>query len=91
MAGTASATTVTAVGFKSGDAKSVELTLSPAVTASDTGITVSYARGNDSNPLHDALIHSASKKVADFSNQQVTNLTGVIPRLCGSRRSRGRR
>ena len=50
VAGTASATTVTAVGFKSGDATSVELTLSPAVTAGDSGITVSYTKGNDANP-----------------------------------------
>ena len=72
VAGTASATTVTAVGFKSGDAKSVELTVSPAVTAGDSGITVSYAKGADANPLQDA----AGNEVADFSGQQVTNVTG---------------
>ena len=71
VAGTASTTSVTAVGFKTGDAKSVELTLSPAVAGSDTGITVSYAKGTDANPLQDL----ASNEVADFSSQQVTNVT----------------
>ena len=73
VAGTASTTTVTAVAFKSGDAKSVELILSPAVAGGDTGITVSYAKGNDTNPLQDA----AGNEVVDFSGQQVTNLTGT--------------
>ena len=72
VAGTASTTSVTAVGFKSGDAKSVELTLSPAVTAGDSGITVSYAKGSDANPLQD----TSSNQVANFSGQQVTNVTG---------------
>ena len=39
-------TSVTAVGFKSGDATKVELTLSPAVSHRDTGITVSYRKGS---------------------------------------------
>ena len=76
MAGTASTTSVTGVAFKSGDAASVELTLSPAVAASDTGITVSYTRGNDPGPLQDA----SGNKVADFSGQQVTNATDAVPR-----------
>ena len=75
VAGTASATTVTAVGFKSGDAKSVELTLSPAVTAGDSGITVSYTQGNDANPLQDA----AGNAAGNFSGQQVTNNTRRAP------------
>ena len=69
VAGTDSTTTVTAVGFKTGDAKSVELTLSPAVADTDTGITVSYAKGSDANPLQDR----SGNEVANFSGQQVEN------------------
>ena len=60
---------MTAVGFKSGDAKSVELTLSPAVPHTDTAVTVSYAKGSDANPLQD----TSGNDVANFSGQQVTN------------------
>ena len=73
VSGTASATTVTAAAFKTGSRVLVELTLSPAVAASDTGITVSYAKGDDANPLQDLLGHS----VRDFSGESVTNVTGA--------------
>ena len=73
VSGTASATTVTAVDFKSGDARSVELTLSPAVAAGTTGITVAYAKGSDANPLKDTA--SPANEVANFSVRMVTNET----------------
>ena len=47
----------------------MELTLSPAVTSSDNGITLSYAKGNDANPLQSP----SGDEVADFSGQQVIN------------------
>ncbi len=71
VAGTASATTVTAVVLEIGDAAVVDLTLSQAVAEGDTGITVSYAQGNDPNPLQDA----SGNLVTDFSRRQVTNRT----------------
>ena len=52
VGGADATTSVTAVGFKSGDATKVELTLSPAVSHGDAGITVSYTKGT--NPLQDA-------------------------------------
>ena len=42
VSGTDSATSVTGVAFKSGDATKVELTLSPAVGRGEGGITVAY-------------------------------------------------
>ncbi|MDE0230522.1 MAG: SwmB domain-containing protein [Spirochaetaceae bacterium] len=80
VGGTDTATTVTGVAFKSGDAKSVELTVSPAVPHGDTGITVSYAKGSDANPLKDTA--ATPNQVADFSGETVTNNTpapGVMP------------
>ena len=80
VAGTDSVTTVTAAAFKSGAAKAVELTVSPAVTHGDTEITVSYAKGDDTNPLKDTA--PTPNEVADFSAQTVTNNTpmpSVIP------------
>ncbi len=73
VAGTDAATTVSAVGFKSGDATMVELTLSPAVAHGDAGITVTYTAGDDANPLKDA--DNANEPVADFAEQEVTNNT----------------
>ena len=51
VGGTDATTSVTAAGFKSGDATKVELTLSPAVSHGDADITVSYTKGT--NPLQD--------------------------------------
>ena len=62
---------VSAVAFKSGDAAALELTLSTAVQPGDAGITVSYARGSDANPLQDPF----GNQVADFSGQAVANVT----------------
>ena len=69
VSGTDASTSVTAVGFKSGDATKLELTLSPAVEHGDTGITVSYTKGT--NPLKDG----DDNEVADFTDQEVTNDT----------------
>ena len=71
VAGTDSDTTVNGVAFKSGDARSIELTLSAAVSAGDTGITLSYAAGDDTNPLQG----SDGRQVANFSGQPVANTT----------------
>ena len=76
MGGTDQATSVTAVGFKSGDATKVELTLRPAVEHGDTGITVSYTKGT--NPLKDG----DDNEVADFTDQEVTNDT--LPAVTGA-------
>ena len=62
-------TRVTAVGFKSGDATQVALTVSPAVEHGDTGITVSYAKGT--NPLKDG----DDNEVASFDDRPVANAT----------------
>ena len=80
VAGTSSATTVTHVGFTP-DGRSVRLGLSPAVTHGDTGITVSYAKGNDANPLRGTAGSGTftARNVADFSNHQVTNSTPAVP------------
>ena len=78
VSGTASATTVTAVSFKSGDAKSLELTLNPAVVGSDAGVSVSYTKGADANPLKDTA--PTPNEVADFSGFLVTNnSSGTAP------------
>ncbi|MCY3598352.1 MAG: SwmB domain-containing protein, partial [Gemmatimonadetes bacterium] len=71
VSGTTPATTVTAVAIPGGDATKVNLTLSPAVGAAATGITVSYTAGNDASALQDGN----ANKVADFSAQAVTNAT----------------
>ena len=71
VAGTDSDTTVNGVAFKSGDARSIELTLSAAVSQGDTGITLSYAAGDDTNPLQG----SDGRQVANFSGQPVANTT----------------
>ena len=71
VTGTRTATNVTAVAFKSGDATTVRLTLDPAVAFGETGIAVSYAAGDDANPLQDP----SGRKVGDFSGQAATNET----------------
>nr|MCZ0934092.1 SwmB domain-containing protein [Candidatus Palauibacter rhopaloidicola] len=71
VSGTTPATTVTAVAIPGGDATKVNLTLSPAVGAAATGITVTYTAGNDASPLQDGN----ANKVANFSAQAVTNAT----------------
>ena len=75
VAGTGTPTTVTDVVFRSADATTtmVELTLSPAVTRGDAGITVGYAGGGDANRLKDA--DNAMNAVADFTGQAVANNT----------------
>ena len=76
VAGTASPTAVTGVRLRNSlsvESVRVELTLNPAVSKGDTGITVSYAQGTDDKPLKD----TAGSKVADFSGQAVLNTTGV--------------
>ena len=60
---------MTAVGFETGDATRLALTVSPAVEHGDTGITVSYAKGT--NPLKDG----DDNEVASFGDQSVTNDT----------------
>lgn len=78
-AGTASTTGVTAVAFKSGDASMVELTLSPAVAHGDTGITVSYAKDGDANPLKDdAERLAAGKSPAAEAPSRSLLLTGRL-------------
>ena len=71
VAGTDTATTVTAVEFKSGGPNSVDLTLSWPVSPGDTGITLSYAQGSDPNPLKDTI----GTTMADFADLEVTNNT----------------
>ena len=71
VAGTTPAKTVTAVAFRSADSTKVDLTLSAAVVAGETGITVSYAKGTDANPLQGLT----GVEVADFASQTVTNAT----------------
>ena len=80
VSGTASATSVTAVAFKAGDATQVELTVDPAVGAAETGITLGYTvpSGDGANPLEDV----PGNEVAAFTGQAVTNaavaaVTGV--------------
>ena len=70
VSGTTEATTVTAVAIPSGDATKVNLTLSPRVGATETGITVAYAKGSDANPLK---ADGTTKEVADFTGRAVTN------------------
>ena len=69
VGGTARTSSVTAVRFKSADARKLELTLSPAVSHRDSGITVSYAKG--ANPLKDGN----DNEVASFGGQPVANST----------------
>ena len=69
VSGTDATTSVTAAGFKTGDATKVELTLSPAVSHGDSGITVSYTKGT--NPLKDA----SGQEAASFTGHAVTNAT----------------
>ena len=69
VGGTDASTSVTGVGFKSGDATKVELTLSPAVEHGDAGIELSYTKG--ANPLKDG----EGNEVADFTGHAVTNDT----------------
>ena len=71
VSGTASATSVTGVAFKAGDATKVELALSPAVGHGESGITVGYIK-----PATSALRDTAAtpNEVADFS-EAVTNET----------------
>ncbi|MCY3698924.1 MAG: tandem-95 repeat protein [Gemmatimonadetes bacterium] len=71
VAGTTPAKTVTAVAFRSADSTKVDLTLSAGVVAGETGITVSYAKGTDANPLQGLT----GVEVADFASQTVTNAT----------------
>ena len=78
VAGTDQATTVSGVAFASGDATTLELTLSPAVGAGDTGITLSYAQGDDDSPLQDA----AEREVEDFAALAVANLM-AMPAVSG--------
>ena len=80
VSGTASATSVTAVAFKAGEATQVELTVDPAVGAAETGITLGYTvpSGDGANPLEDV----PGNPVAAFTGQAVTNaavaaVTGV--------------
>ena len=80
VSGTASATSVTGVAFKAGDATKVELTVDPAVGAAETGITLGYTppSGDGANPLEDVPGNAA----AAFTGQAVTNaavaaVTGV--------------
>ncbi|MCY3699875.1 MAG: tandem-95 repeat protein, partial [Gemmatimonadetes bacterium] len=64
-------TTVTAVAVSSVDATVLNLTVSPKVTAADTGtISVAYEAGTDANPLQDAN----GNKVADFT-EELSNVT----------------
>ena len=74
VSGTAGATSVTGVAFKAGDATKVELTVSPAVVADNTGITLGYTvpSGAGASPLEDV----PGNAVADFTGQWVTNATG---------------
>ena len=69
VSGTDQSTSVTAVGFKSGAATRLELTLSPAVEHGDAGITLSYRKGT--NPLQDG----EDNEVAAFTGHWVTNDT----------------
>ena len=81
VGGTDRTARVTAVGFKSGDPKKVELAVSPAVEHGDTGITVSYAKGT--NPLKDG----DDNHVASFTGRPVTNDTpdpGAPPAVTGA-------
>ena len=69
VGGTDRTTSVTAVGFETGDATRLALTVSPAVEHGDTGITVSYAKGT--NPLKDG----DDNEVASFDDRPVANAT----------------
>ena len=80
VSGTSAATSVTGVAFDANDATKVELTVSPAVAADDTGITLGYTvpSGAGANPLEDVPGNAA----AAFTGQAVTNaavatVTGV--------------
>ena len=72
VSGTGNNAVVSRVAFRSGDARRVDLTLSAAVAAADTGIALSYAKPS-TNPLKDA----AGNEVADFASQTVTNVTSA--------------
>ena len=71
VSGTAAATSVTGVAFDANDATKVELTVSPAVAADDTGITLGYTvpSGAGASPLEDV----PGNAVAAFTGRSVTN------------------
>ena len=66
--------TVTAVGFKSGDATKVELTLSRAVEYGETGLTLGYTP----NAMDAKKLQDADDVVAAFSGEAVTNDTPYV-------------
>ena len=73
--------TVTAVGFKSGDATKVELTLSRAVEYGETGVTLAYTpNAMDAKKLQNA----DGDVVAAFSGNAVTNKTPFASLPAGS-------
>ncbi|MYC87358.1 MAG: hypothetical protein F4X22_03845 [Gemmatimonadales bacterium] len=71
VTGTAEATSVTAVAVSPADARKLNLTVSPRVGPAETGVTVAYTAGTDTNPLQDA----DGNKVKDFTGVSVTNAT----------------
>ena len=74
---TANPTTVTAIGFKTGDARKLELTLSRSFVHSDTAtITLTYAPpADDAKKLQDAV----GSQVLAFTDKEVTNVTAFAP------------
>ena len=80
VSGTAAATSVTGVAFDTNDATKVELTVSPAVAADDTGITLGYTvpSGAGANPLEDVPGNAAAAFTGrSVSNAAVAAVTGV--------------
>ena len=78
VGGRARETTVTAVRFHPVLAGRVELTLTPPVSATETGLTVSYLKGRDPHPLRDR----SGNRAVDFTDEPVQNNTlGAAPLL----------